>query len=588
MTAAIAVSCFSIRALEFDSIRAYLDSMAGDGSADPYTPYLHQRITQVSFIGGLLFAFAAAVLWFRFQKIASLVKATGKSHRLRCRQTIRQYRALIRNNVLWISLLTILAGMLRLPYLNQPIRYDEATTFLSYVRHPWFIGISLYDDPNNHIFHTLCVRICSQLFGDDLWAIRLPAFLAGFFVIPPTFLSGRLIGGRLAGIFAASIVAGSSVLIEYSSNARGYSIVCLCTMCSLLSVLMLHRRLRQGVTESGLHWHILVAGTSIGLWTIPVMVFPAVLTWTWLFLVGVRSGNRRCDSKSCSRRFLFSWCVAGAVTAIGTTALYMPVLIASGWRSLFQNGYVQSLSWHEFLRRTPDLIVQTASLLLRDCPSLCIVLIIAGVATWAFWSGRNGISGTGVATFFAIATCMGVVFLQRVIPPARVWLFCVPMVAVPAAAGLSRIADRTNSGMQRVLPLFALAIFVAWPAMKLQSENSIAKSSETGVCPDAESIVLTLKDRIETTGGKPVLLIATSPVSAPLVYYARRHGLSDSHFQLPDETSIKRSFVIVTRTKKQSVADVLRELGLNEREADSFQLRDQFPTVEIHQGALVR
>ena len=105
------------------------------------------------------------------------------------------------------------------------MRVDEAATYLFYVRKPPLYGLVSYTLPNNHVFHTLLVSVSTFVFGNHPWAIRMPAFLAGVAMIPLAFAAGRRIHGDAAGLITAAFVASSSVLIEYSTNARGYTIV---------------------------------------------------------------------------------------------------------------------------------------------------------------------------------------------------------------------------------------------------------------------------------------------------------------------------------------------------------------------------
>ena len=72
----------------------------------------------------------------------------------------------------------IFGCILRLIHLSQPIRGDEASTFLSYVEPINPFRVFVYTYPNNHIFHTILVKITSIIFGFNLVSLRLPAFLA--------------------------------------------------------------------------------------------------------------------------------------------------------------------------------------------------------------------------------------------------------------------------------------------------------------------------------------------------------------------------------------------------------------------------
>ena len=108
----------------------------------------------------------------------------------------------------------------------------------------------------------------------------------------------------------------------------------------------------------------------------------------------------------------------------------------------------------------------------------------------------------------------------------------------------------------------------------------IRRSQETGICPSAEAIMTDL--RLVLKPGEPV--IAVSPTSAPLAYYAQRHSLPPDHFFQPNrlEASHRRAFVILSRDSHSSVADVLQALNLT----DTFlhhrqQLWREYPSASV-------
>ena len=99
---------------------------------------------------------------------------------------------------------------------------------------------------------------------------------------------------------------------------------------------------------------------------------------------------------------------------------------------------------------------------------------------------------------------------------------------------------------------------VLLPLGDLLLHESIRHSPETGQCPDAEDIVdwLTLD---ESDG----LIITISPVSSPVVYYALRHDVNLSRFDLPSPESIRGSRILVSEEQHQSPESVLESLGIS-------------------------
>src|SRR4051812_31711660 len=78
-----------------------------------------------------------------------------------------------------MAALVVIGVLLRLPYLDVLMRYDESYTYNEYATRSLYDAVSLYTFPNNHLFHTLLVHIAVRLFGDSPPVVRLPALLAG-------------------------------------------------------------------------------------------------------------------------------------------------------------------------------------------------------------------------------------------------------------------------------------------------------------------------------------------------------------------------------------------------------------------------
>src|SRR5947207_15045799 len=120
--------------------------------------------------------------------------------------------------------------VVRVCLLSQPMRNDEALTFLYYSSKPLSMALSDYSLPNNHLFHTFLVRLAYLLLGNEPWSLRLPAFIAGTLLIPAAYLLAHRLYNRHAALLSAALVACSSILIEFTTNARGYTLICLITL----------------------------------------------------------------------------------------------------------------------------------------------------------------------------------------------------------------------------------------------------------------------------------------------------------------------------------------------------------------------
>src|SRR4051812_35335537 len=108
-----------------------------------------------------------------------------------------------RADLLWLTAITLAGAYCRLRFLNAPIRYDEAFTFLIFVKNG-FAQLFEYPLPNNHILHTLLVRCTTDLFGHELPVIRLTAFVSGTALSPLTFRLCRKLSAGPSGYPAAA------------------------------------------------------------------------------------------------------------------------------------------------------------------------------------------------------------------------------------------------------------------------------------------------------------------------------------------------------------------------------------------------
>jgi hypothetical protein len=128
------------------------------------------------------------------------------------------------------------------------------------------------------------VHVTSRIIGDHPAALRLPAFAGGVLLIPATAWLGWTVSrNRFAALLAALAVAGSSALIEYSANARGYSWLALFSV--LLAVLTLKLLAEPGRRVLWLGWAI-VGG--LGAYTLPVMILPVAGSFVFLLFATIR------------------------------------------------------------------------------------------------------------------------------------------------------------------------------------------------------------------------------------------------------------------------------------------------------------
>ncbi len=184
-------------------------------------------------------------------------------------------------NAKWTAafLVILLAGIIfRLAYILQPVGNDEAYTFLGFAIKPLITILTDYSHPNNHIFHTLLVAGFTRLFGNAIWIMRMPAFLAGILEIWLIYLVGRKLFHPAAGVIAAVFLAASPIAINLSAEARGYTFV------GSFSLLMLYLAIKLMENPKPIVWVMLALVGALGMYTIPIMLYPIAVIYLWILI----------------------------------------------------------------------------------------------------------------------------------------------------------------------------------------------------------------------------------------------------------------------------------------------------------------
>lgn len=433
----------------------------------------------------------------------------------------------------------VIGLLLRLAYIGQPMRYDESVTYLYFAKLSWTGALSTYTYPNNHILHTLLVKAAVAAFGDSPPVIRLPAFLAGVLVMPATYAAARATYGSRAALVATAIVASSGPLVLYSTNARGYSMIVL----AFLLLVMVGARLLAGAAPR--HWLTFAAIGALGMWTIPIMLFPfgAVALWLALSLLA--------DGRSAELRRLAA---AIAIAAVLTLLLYSPVISGEGggWAALTRNKFVASSGWYEFLDELPRM---ARGVLLSW--GLGIPPVVSGaLALCALVALRRHAAvsrfrvGVPLAAFVWSAWLLAVTHRA---PFPRVWIWLVPLAAALAGAGALRLAEsraRIRALVEARLPAIAVGFALA-AAVSLLVSRAVLLTLDTGTYRDAPDAAAVLA----RTLGPGDRVLASLPTNAPLAYYFDRAGIPVSALTL-DERAAGRVIAVVDQPEGQTLEGV--------------------------------
>lgn len=552
--------------LPFSTLKPVADALAKDGSMQSYTLAVQQSLRWIAGpLGGILLAIAVLSLTAQqtmqgwLENLLGGLNQVAASSKSNTKQLIDYYIHVEDNPRYLLGLLAItaLGATSRILFLSLPIRYDEAYTFIAFAMRPLNFIVSNYHLPNNHVFHTILVYLTYHLFGDQLWSIRLPALLAGILIIPATYLVARLFYSRSIALFSAGLVAASSELIDYSTNARGYTLICLFWLLSLALAFYLKEH------RNWVGWGLFILVSALGFYTIPIMLYPFGAVMVWLFL----SMLLKDTGQEYGRSFMLYLLAAGAVASVLTILLYTPIFYESGIDAVVGNHFVAPIGWADLWASMLGRIQNTWNSWNRDLPATGSLLFLAGVILSQIFHWR--LSKTRMPLALPILLWCGLIIaIQQVAPWPRIWLFLLPLFLIWAAAGLvgliSQIAAfkaagrRQLAGWAVIAGALVLTSLITFQILRLQTPNI---SRETGAYGDTLPAAEFLKGYLQPGD----VVIVTLPSNYPLKYYFMLNNISeDYYYHRKNGTSFQRAIVVVNQLFGQSLADVIQQASVQD------------------------
>jgi hypothetical protein len=454
-----------------------------------------------------------------------------------------------RDDIYLVAAPCLFGGILRLHFIDRPIHFDEAYTFIRLAERPWYIAISNYAYPNNHILHTILVKTTTSFLGDAEWSIRFPAFSAGVLLIAATFLLARVAAGRSAAIVAAWLVAVSPRAVDLSVNGRGYTLQALLVTVGAAVLL-------SALSDGGIRkFAIFALCCWLAFWTLPTTMFFFVGISIWFVMeVAVK---RRFARKTMLSRYLCS----AAVVSIATSMSYLPAIIYSGWESLAQNKYVSGRSLTAFLEGNQAelylALMEWRRLWFPGAQWLFLLLVLVYLV--AFWRRS---ANARLLAWLIFATAL-LILLRRMVPFARVYFFLLPFLLCAVAIVLTQAWSFWEARQQRAVDLricsWTACVLGILLGVKVWNSSYIAESLETGALLSAKAIARDLG--MTRVSGRCVggTIVPTLTVN----YYMRRHGGAGAEKVGGCEGS--EFYVIVHDAVGETEEMVLEHLGLTRR-----------------------
>jgi len=555
-----AFTLFLAAGLSYGTLKSAMGLAMPDGDFRSLNPGNVLAFRGLFLIGGLLCGWIAFIVATRAFSIRHWL-ADRRAELARLGSALRPQK----DEVQFIAVLALLAGLglaIRLPHLWAPLHHDQAYTVTVFAPRLW-TALTDYHVPNNHVFHTVLVHFAISLFGIQPWAVRLPALFAGILMIPATYWLGRAVYDRYTGLMAALLVTVAPREIFYTTIARGYAILGLIT----LLIFWLGDFVRKD--KNGLAWFLVALVSALGFWTIPIMLLPFGMLFTWLIVENWAAGGGPYGSRL---NFSKYWLAAGFGAISLTFLLYSPLFIFTGFWKVVTNDFHFPLDQLLSMAQRHLAAFTEWSL---GAPEWLLVFLAAGLFLSLIFhrrlsSHRFPMQLAGLIWFLVVLV------LVRPLPWTRIWFFLMAPVLIWCSAGTAGLLRNLRIKRARGLPVAAVLIAVSMIYPLGSSWQALLSLSQvqTTIGRD-EAAVLFIDQRLQEND----LILAPSPQNAVIWYYGRLHGIQDQHFD--PEYPHQRVFLLTQPAQGQRVADLLERYDLTDADWSSPRLLQDFRGLEI-------
>lgn len=424
----------------------------------------------------------------------------------------------------------------RFIFLFQPIRYDEAFSFLVFASKPLSVALSNYQISNNHLLNTFFEHIFFKSFGPAPEIIRLPAFIAGILIFFANYSWIKKLYDENTALISSALLASSSILIDFSTNARGYTLMILLSILLFNATLkLISSRLKKGRGEFAIF-------SSLGFYTLPTFLLPFSVAIVFLFIHMIPEFRRGVALNVTP--FLASLMLIALLTLL----FYLPIFFDN------QRNFILP----PFFAYTPSPVLNKKLItLLIDAFQQWVMhtprsmLIIFNLIFLVSFIDKNLRRKHLYLIISAIVGYLGTFLIIRRIPDtARHLLFLLPIYYALIAASLAWFINLFIRHLDSKARFNAPAILALILSLFLSLKTIEAYSRQPLDFQSAQSIVSKIKYELKDTDR----VFSTCPADAPIAYYFYLSGIDYRSISL-DSVSAKRIFVVIKHG--QGLSDVL-------------------------------
>ncbi len=318
---------------------------------------------------------------------------------------------------------------------------------------------SFYWQPeqNNTPLYQLFLRLLSSEAHPPEWILRLPAAIAGALAIPAVYLLARMMTCRNTALSLAALLAINRLQIDYSQEARPYSLLVLGTILCTWAFLKLWQ---QPSWWRGAMYAVMGALSFYSHYLSVFVIAAHAMWWSVTMLVG-----RKVTRPSI---FVFSWGLLGMLCApMLIHCLRTRTATAQGL------GWIEPITWSSTISVLTSITLEAAWVLLVLAPTL--VIYVARLI-WPLFKRKgsaytptprglkhaahdDGSEPEGLLVSWFAFSFLGLVVISLLAQPAMLARYALP-AAVPALLCPLLMARRFHHNA----PIFLALIFVVGTA----------------------------------------------------------------------------------------------------------------------------
>lgn len=376
---------------------------------------------------------------------AQRVVKSGAEFLVHCRNSlIFSWNNLSKKQKQTFLLFFILLLMYRLYLmLEYPFNIDELFSYHYLVDRGFAVSVFYYPGPNNHILYTL---ICNLF---DLGSIRpefvmkLPAFLIGMLLVFTSFIiSLRYFKFNMA-LVVTVLLALSYQVNYYSITGRGYVLML------LFFILALHFSYDKLFGDNRRAEVMAIQCLSLGFYTIPVFLLPAVSLFLFLLLNILTVNDKKRGIRLIVLFRIYS------IAALIIILLYLPVVLLNGIKALAGNSWIagsmdgQIHSAGNYFMGLGDFLV--------DYPNgiYFVGLLLGGIIVTCLLQKKT----TALLILIAFVIPPVILILVGFQPFFRVWIYLIPVIILLIGLTIQSLFDKKEGWILWIL--FAAGIIIS-------------------------------------------------------------------------------------------------------------------------------